>query len=119
MKFKNFPIFFVLCLADETCSNADECTANILQRLTALENENAVLKNENEALKNDMREIEKIVMPGKIPASCEEHRNRGETENGIYQIKPTMDIEPFPVTCDFRKWCRKKLWKKIPKKGPF
>ena len=81
--------------------------------------ENSVLKNENEELKNDIKEIEKIVMPGKIPASCEEHRNRGETENGIYKIKPTMDIEPFPVTCDFRKWCRKKFCEKILKKGLF
>ena len=67
--------------------------------------ENSVLKKENEALKNDIVAIEKIVMPGKITASCEEYRNRGETETGIYQIKPTMDIEPFSVSCDFRKWC--------------
>jgi len=74
--------------------------------------ENSILKNENEELKNDIREIERIVMPGKIPASCEEHRNRGETENGIYKIKPTMNIEPFPVTCDFRKWFIKIFGKK-------
>jgi len=48
-------------------------------------------------------ELEKIVRPGKVPASCQEHADRGETKNGKYQIKPNLDIQPFYVTCDFRK----------------
>ena len=53
-------------------------------------------------MKNDVKELEKIVRPGKTPASCQEHYDRGATVNGVYQIKPTMEMEPFYVTCDFR-----------------
>jgi len=45
-------------------------------------------------------------MPGKVAASCQEHQDRGATETGIYQIKPMVEIEPFSVTCDFRKCCQ-------------
>jgi len=105
----------------------DECNVDIVKRLSALEKrlsalenvktenlelkhqvqiimvENADLKNKNEELTNDVLAIEKIVRPGKIPASCQEHQDRGATETGSYQIKPTIDIEPFSVMCDFRK----------------
>ena len=71
--------------------------------------DNADLKNKNEELTNDVLAIEKIVRPGKIPASCQEHQDRGATENGTYQIKPTVDIEPFSVMCDFRKMVPKNI----------
>jgi len=129
------PTLFAFCLADEACNIVAECNVDITQRLSALENdmenvkvqnsklkseveyvkaENVdlknqveILKHENAELSNDILEIEKIVMPGKIPASCQEHRDRGATESGKYQIKPTVDIEPFFVTCDFRKCYQK------------
>ena len=63
------------------------------------------LKNQNEELSNDILEIEKIVMPGKIAASCQEHQDRGENVTGSYKIKPNVETEQFSVICDFRKWC--------------
>jgi hypothetical protein len=56
---------------------------------------------ENEQLKKDVLELEKIVRPGKTAASCQEWFDRGETEDGIYEIKPNVDTEPFPVKCRF------------------
>jgi len=78
-----------------------------------LENQVADLKNKNEELTNDVLAIEKIVRPGKIPASCQEHQDRGATETGTYQIKPTVDIEPFSVMCDFRKMVPKHISRKF------
>ena len=105
---------------DEACNITDECTVKILQRLSALENEmenvkteNLELKIKNEELTNDVLAIEKIVRPGKIPASCQEHQDRGATETGTYQIKPTVDIEPFSVMCDFRKMVPKHISRKF------
>ena len=68
-----------------------------------LRNQVENLERENHELKNDVLELEKIVRPGKVPASCHEYADRGETKNGKYQIKPNLNIEPFDVTCDFRK----------------
>jgi len=83
---------------------------NVENEITDIKAENTDLKtqvenlrNINGELANDVLAIEKIVIPGKIPASCQEHQDRGQTETGIYQIKPTADIEPFSVTCEFRK----------------
>jgi len=126
MKLLILPIFFAFSLADEPCNIDDECIVDIVKRLSALEDENSVLKsdvenvkaenvdlkNKNEQLSNDIAEIEKIVMPEKIPASCQEHRDRGTSVSGPYQIKPTVDIEPFFVTCDFRK-CYQKIKLKL------
>jgi len=68
-----------------------------------VKSENSEQKIDVENLKNQ-NEIEKIVMPGKIPASCQEYQDRGENVTGSYKIKPNVDIEPFSVICDFRKW---------------
>ena len=78
---------------------------NVKAENSELKNEVENLKNQNEELSNDILVIENIVMPGKIPASCQEYQDRGEIETGSYKIKPTVDIEPFSVICDFRKWC--------------
>ena len=133
MRLIILPICFSFCLADSfSCNIVGQCNADISKRLLALENdmenvklenselkievenvkaENLELKNEVENLKNqneelssDILEIEKIVMPGKIPASCQEYQDRGENVTGSYKIKPNVDIEPFSVICDFRKW---------------
>merc|ERR1712184_90419 len=66
-----------------------------------LKNEVEILRSDNERLKEDVFELEKIVRPGKTAASCQEWFDRGETEDGIYEIKPNLDIEPFPVECRF------------------
>ena len=52
-------------------------------------------------IQSDISALEEKVLPGKIAASCDELAQRGETQSGEYQIKPTIDIEPFTVTCDF------------------
>ena len=75
--------------------------------------ENLELKIKNEELTNDVLAIEKIVRPGKIAASCQEHQDRGATETGTYQIKPTVDIEPFSVMCDFREMVPKNISRKF------
>jgi len=124
MKKIYFSILFAFCRSDDWCDTVEDCTFNIVKRLSALETkvgdleiENDQLKQgifnleskvidleiENEELKNDVWELEQIVTPGKIPANCQEHADRGEFKNGVYQIKPSIDIEPFYVTCDFRK----------------
>ena len=51
--------------------------------------------------------LEAIVLPGKIPATCAEHADRGAVESGLYEIKPSVDVDAFFVTCDFRNCCRK------------
>ena len=35
------------------------------------------------------------------PASCQEYFDRGETRNGTYTIKPTLDKHSFKVSCEF------------------
>lgn len=120
MRIIYLSIFFSYCHAADDCSIVDECNGDIAKRLSMLESEMETVKMENQELKtrigtvemenvelkNDVLELEKIVRPGKIPASCEEHRDRGARENGIYEIKPAMDIDPFYVNCDFRKYCQ-------------
>jgi len=59
--------------------------------------------------------LKAIVLPGKIPASCAEHADRGAVESGSYEIKPSADLEQFFVTCDFRNCCRKQTKTKIRK----
>lgn len=34
-------------------------------------------------------------------ASCEEIFEKGGIENGIYTIQPSLDLDPFPVECEF------------------
>ena len=34
-------------------------------------------------------------------ASCEEIFGKGVMENGIYTIQPSLDLDPFPVECEF------------------
>ena len=42
------------------------------------------------------------INPGRvIGATCEELFERGQTENGLYLIQPSLDVEPFEVNCDF------------------
>ena len=115
MKILTFSIFFTGCIGVEDCTSVDECIVGISQRLSALEtkvenlevenaelkNENAEIKHENAELRADVAELEKIVLPGKVAASCTEHADRGETENGVYLVKPNVEIEPFEVHCDF------------------
>jgi len=81
-----------------------------------LHSQNEELATENDVLRNkvgnletrvsqletDVLELEKIVIPGKIAASCQELHDRGVRTSGSYQIRPTIDIEPFYVHCDFR-----------------
>jgi len=123
MKNIIFTVFFGFCRPDDVSDRLSALEAkveNLETNVQNLETENSKLKTEienlglevenlkleNHALKNDVEELEKIVRPGKIPASCQEHADRGEDENGLYQIKPSVDIDPFFVTCDFRK-CNK------------
>ena len=96
--------------------------ADLDVKVGILENENEQLKIENEALtknvenlenkviglETDVLELEKIVRPGKIPASCQEYFDRGTSETGQYEIKPNTEIEPFFVHCDFRNLFLKK-----------
>ena len=35
------------------------------------------------------------------PATCQEYLDRGETKNGTYTIKPTLDKHSFKVICEF------------------
>ena len=130
MKILIIPIFLICPLvnfaaggcADFDCMN--EQFAQLEQKVGILENkneqleitvdnleaENIELRAENDELtaklgnlENDVAELEKIVRPGKIPANCDEYFDRGTNVDGVYQIKPNVDIEPFYVTCDFRK----------------
>ena len=34
-------------------------------------------------------------------ASCEEIFEKNVIENGIYLIQPSLDVDPFPVECEF------------------
>ena len=34
-------------------------------------------------------------------ASCEEIFEKGGIENGMYTIQPSLDLDPFPVECEF------------------
>lgn len=54
-------------------------------------------------LQNEVADIEDVVLPGKIPASCNEYAQRGEVTSGVYQIRPSSDLASFEVFCDFRK----------------
>ena len=53
-------------------------------------------------LENDVAALEEKVLPGKVAATCQEHADRGQTENGVYHIRPSMEVEAFLVTCEFR-----------------
>ena len=35
------------------------------------------------------------------PASCQEYLERGESKNGTYTIKPTLNEHSFKVICEF------------------
>ena len=94
-----FSIFIIFSFA-ESCTDFD-C---VNQQLAQLSEKVELLEKENENLKIDVLNLEKIVRPGKIPASCQEYFDRGTTEDGKYQIKPNTEIEPFFVYCDFRNW---------------
>jgi hypothetical protein len=59
------------------------------------------LESENERLRVDVTALEAIARPGKVPANCDEHYARGEFEDGVYLIKPTLTCEPFKVHCEF------------------
>jgi len=59
--------------------------------------------------------LEAIVLPGKIPATCAGHADRGAVKSGLYEIKPSVDVDPFFVTCDFRNCCRKTNQKRYEK----
>ena len=59
-------------------------------RIEKLEKSNDNLKQEVEILKSASQKTS-------IAASCQELADRGTSENGIYEIKPNLDIEPFTV----------------------
>ena len=69
-----------------------------------MDKENQDMNKEINQLKNDVYNLELVVLPGKIPASCQEYEDRGEYRNGNYYIRPSIDVEPFSVHCDFRKY---------------
>ena len=49
-----------------------------------------------------MTNLDLQINPGRvISANCEELSERGQTENGLYWIQPTMEVEPFQVSCIF------------------
>jgi len=73
------------------------------------------LENKVSNLEIDVLELENIVRPGKVPASCDEYFDRGTIENGQYEIKPNTQIDPFLVYCDFRNLFKKKENFKIQK----
>jgi len=117
MKILLFQLFTTFGLA-EICSDFDcfnDQLAKLNEKVENLESENlekanTIIKMDNKItnLENDVLELEKIVRPGKIPASCEEYFNRGTIENGKYKIKPNTEINPFFVDCDFRDLFSKK-----------
>ena len=41
------------------------------------------------------------VGPMKAPASCQEYYDNNIRENGNYLIQPSLDYDPFNVTCKF------------------
>jgi len=41
------------------------------------------------------------VKPVLANASCEEIFEKGAIKNGIYKIQPSLDLDPFPVECEF------------------
>ena len=112
-------IFFLnFVLGDDgKCDMVTECSAGLENRLAALENaiskfsdenknlkeENAGLRRELDVLRKDMDDVEAVVLPWKVRASCQEHADRGENQDGIYSIRPSLDVNAFDVKCKFRK----------------
>jgi len=91
------------------CCTYQNDNLNLHSQNQELATENDILRNKVgnletrvNKLESDVLELEKIVIPGKIAASCQELHDRGVRESGSYQIRPTIDIEPFYVHCDFR-----------------
>ena len=101
----------------EKCGTFTACSTGMEKRLAALENavekmedenknikeENIGLRKELDALRKDVDDVEQVVTPWKVKASCQEHADRGVTENGNYRIRPNLNVNPFEVNCEFRK----------------
>ena len=71
---------------------------NEIETLKASQNE---INSEMDILQEDVDNLEDEIIPGKLPASCTELGTRGETKNGIYEIRPSLELDSFYVTCDF------------------
>ena len=68
-----------------------------------LKNTTEYLEHQVDVLQDDLLTLENIVLPEEIlPASCFQLAERGETKDGNYKIRPSVDVNPFEVFCSFR-----------------
>lgn len=87
-----------LCIENETCGELKQ----LRESVKYLKSEVAHLNSKTNDLEKKLDYLAKLVEPVKyFPASCQELASTGETENGIFQIQPTAEIDPFNVTCRF------------------
>ena len=64
--------------------------------------ENTILRSELNTFKTNFDEVESVILPWKIPSSCQEYADRGVSSNGTYPIRPSLTVNSFEVQCLFR-----------------
>ena len=91
-----------LSLAREMIGTLQTEVESLKGAANELEYDMVKIEKEVDTLQGDVTVLEDVVFPGKIAASCSEYASRGESSNGKYVIRPSLQVESFEVICDFR-----------------
>ena len=75
---------------------------NQSQEIEILKDTTENLDHQFGVLQEDFETLEDKVFPEEIPASCFQLAERGEFTDGIYKIRPAVDVTPFQVECKFK-----------------